>query len=77
MQKEFISKRQKSFEDCAKNTDGIEFWSARDLQKLLDYEKWDNFLKVIEKAQVACRNSNQKTTDHFADVRKMVQLGSG
>ena len=51
MKKEIISKLKKSFEDYANEADGIEFWLARDLQKLLEYEDWRNFLKVIEKAK--------------------------
>jgi DNA-damage-inducible protein D len=54
-----------------------EFWYARDLQKLLGYAKWDNFLGVIEKAKLACEGSGQVIHNHFADVGKMVDLGSG
>lgn len=56
---------------------GEEFWSARTLAPLLDYPQWRNFLPVLEKAREACRNSGQKTEDHFADIRKMVEIGSG
>lgn len=77
MKKEIIITLQKSFEEYAQTVDGVEFWHARDLQKLLDYDKWDNFAKVIEKAKVACLNSKQNIGDHFAGIRKMVQLGSG
>ena len=54
-----------------------EFWYARDLQEVLEYTKWGNFKKVIEKAKEACSNSNINILDHFADVGKMVMLGSG
>ena len=57
--------------------DGIEFWYARELQLALEYTKWDNFKKVVEKARLSCRNSNINDADHFADVGNMVQLGSG
>ncbi len=50
---------------------------ARDLQKLLDYTDWRNFLLVVEKAKTACFNSRQSIADHFVDVNKMVKLGSG
>ncbi len=49
---------------------------ARDIQALLDYTQWRNFLQVIDKAKLACLNSRQIVSDHFADVSKMVKLGS-
>lgn len=67
-----------NFEAHAQQTDnGVEFWLARDLQHLLGYTKWDNFLNVISKAKTACEVSNHQVLDHFADVGKMVDLGSG
>ena len=66
------------FEDIKHLTeDGIEFWYGRELQVVLEYSKWDNFKNVIEKAKIACENSNINVLDHFADVGNMVQLGSG
>src|SRR4030095_8010991 len=56
---------------------GTEFWCARDLQMLLGYAKWENFVKVIDKAKTACRTTGHDPDDHFLDVRKMVPLGSG
>ncbi len=76
MKKEIITTLQKSFEENAHKEDDIEFWYARDLQKLLEYDKWENFTNVIEKAKIACTNSGQNIADHFASVRKMVRLGS-
>lgn len=55
----------------------LECWSARELQEMLGYTEWRNFLKVIEKAKTACENAGVKVTDHFVDVNKMVKLGSG
>ncbi len=67
-----------SFEGHAQQTEnGVEFWLARDLQFLLGYTKWDNFLNVISKAKTACEVSGHDVADHFADVGKMVELGSG
>ena len=57
--------------------DGNEFWLARELAPLLDYPQWRNFVPVLDKAREACRNSGQKVEDHFADIRKMVGIGSG
>ncbi len=66
------------FEDTAQVDDsGVEFWDARDLQDLLGYARWDSFLDVVEKAKESCRASGQSISDHFADVRKMVPIGSG
>ena len=54
-----------------------EFWYARELVIILDYTKWDNFIKVIEKAKIACSTSNNNVSDHFADVGKMIDLAKG
>lgn len=77
MEKEIIIRLHKSFEDYAQEKEGIEFWFARDLQKLLGYDKWENFLNAIEKAKESCKNSGYEIQDHFPEVRKMVELGSG
>lgn len=59
------------------NEYGEDFWYARELQPILEYTKWDNFKKVINKAQEACANSGNNINSHFADVGKMVSIGSG
>lgn len=56
---------------------GREFWYARELQSVLEYTKWGNFKKIIEKAKTACEFSSYDVLDHFADVGKMVDIGSG
>ena len=77
MKIELIHTLTENFEAHAQKTEeGIEFWLARDLQKLLGYGKWDNFINVIAKAKTACETSGHKASDHFADVGKMVDLGS-
>ena len=58
------------------NKDGDEYWSARDLSKVLQYSKWENFSKVIDRAKLACKNSGFDIDDHFPEVGKMVEIGS-
>lgn len=60
----------------AKNIDreGVEFWYARELQGILQYNKWENFSKVIDKAKLACKNSGFDISDHFPEVRKTIQM---
>jgi len=77
MEKELINKLHKNFEDFVHEKDGVEFWFARELQGLLGYERWEGFENVLEKARLACYNANQIIADHFRDVTKMVELGSG
>ena len=77
MKKEIIDKLYSSFEQAALEVDGVECWSARELQMLLGYSKWENFSNVINKAKIACENVGHNVSDHFPDVRKMVTLGSG
>ena len=78
MKKEIIKSLTSTFESYSYTTEnGIEFWYARDLQHLLGYTKWDNFFKVINKAKTSCEASGNNISDHFADVGKMVKIGSG
>ncbi len=78
MKKEIIKSLTNTFESHSYTTEnGIEFWYARDLQHLLGYTKWDNFVKVINKAKTSCEASGNNILDHFADIGKMVKIGSG
>lgn len=77
MKKELIEQLFVSFEDIKQVQAGIEYWSARELQVLLGYTKWENFEKAIGRAQEATINSGYAINDHFLEVRKMVDLGSG
>lgn len=77
MKKEIIMRLHKRFEDFVHKDSEIEYWLARELQALLGYAKWENFLEVIGKAKVACGVTKQSTSDHFPDVSKMVDIGSG
>ena len=74
MKREIISELYQGFEAAAIEVDGVECWSARDLQPLLGYSKWENFSKVIEKAKEACRNAGNSDADHFPDVGKIVSI---
>jgi DNA-damage-inducible protein D len=77
MKAEQIKELFAQFEVAASEYEGIECWSARELQNLLGYSKWENFQKVIDKAKESCRNAGEQINDHFPDVRKMVPIGSG
>ncbi|TAE73124.1 MAG: DNA damage-inducible protein D [Bacteroidetes bacterium] len=77
MEKIVIKNLTSSFEEHTQNQDGLEFWYARDLQKLLEYADWRNFLKVIEKAKESCENADSSVSEHFVDINKMVTVGSG
>ena len=79
MNKNTIAKLTTSFDaiqQTAPDSD-VEFWFARDLQQMLGYTQWRNFLEVIEKAKKACENAGAMVQNHFADVSKMVEIGSG
>ena len=78
IEKELIHSLTQNFEDFANQTDDkVEFWLARDLQQLLGYTEWRNFQNAISKAKTACEVSGQNIADHFVDVNKMVEIGSG
>lgn len=77
MKKELIVELFNKFESACYIYNNVECWSARELQEVLGYTKWENFLNVIEKAKKACVTAGISLPDHFADIRKMVELGSG
>ncbi|MDE0144701.1 MAG: hypothetical protein OXI53_06380 [Nitrospira sp.] len=78
MKAEIIQSLTNDFESYARQTEsGVEFWLARDLQCLLGYTDWRNFLQVLHRAKVACEVSEHRIIDHFVDANKMVSLGSG
>lgn len=74
-----ITKQKLSVFEQIKKTDeaGNEFWSARDLGKVLEYSEYRHFIPAIERAKEACRNSGQQVKDHFEDILEMVSIGSG
>ena len=77
MKSEEIVQLFEKYENAASELEGVECWSARDLQILLGYSKWENFEKVIQKGKDACKNAGEEIAYHFPDVRKMVAIGSG
>lgn len=79
MNKELMVQLQQQFDEIANflADAGVEFWYARDLQEVLGYTQWRNFLEVIGKAKISCKNAGVEVANHFADVSKMVAIGSG
>lgn len=78
MKTELVQSLTMNFEAHAQQTEtGIEFWLARDIQHLLGYTKWDNFLNVVSKAKTACDVSGHAVPDHFADVGKTIAMPKG
>lgn len=70
-------KQQVIFEEIKKvNEHNFEYWSARQLAKVLEYKDYRNFESVLKKAKEACINSSQPEIDHFGEVTEMVELGS-
>lgn len=76
MKTQEIKELFEQFEAVAAEYEGVECWSAREMQSLLGYSKWENFEKVIQKAKDACTNAGEEVANHFPDVRKMVGIGS-
>ena len=78
MKTDQVQRLTDTFEGHAQQTDGgDELWLTRDLHNLLDYTEWRNFTAVVSKAKTACEVSGHAISDHFVDVNKMVDLGSG
>lgn len=77
MDKNIIVRLNKSFDEYAYDQDGVEYWLARELQVLLDYDEWRNFVNVIEKAKISCKNAGQAESDHFVDVNKTIPMPKG
>lgn len=77
MKKELVQELFEKFEQACYLYNDVECWSARELQTIFGYAEWRNFLKVVEKAKTASKSSGVAIADHFVDINKMVDLGSG
>jgi len=77
MKQDLIASLHRNFEDAVHVEGDVEYWLARELQRLLGYTQWRNFERVVADAKVACEQAGAQTDDHFADASKMVGLGSG
>ncbi len=77
MEKETITKLNKSFEEYAYEQDGVDYWLARELQELLGYADWRNFLNAVDKAKESCKTTGAPLSDHFVDVTKTIPMPKG
>lgn len=78
MDKRKIEQIRQQFDKVIHNIDDdIEFWYARELMQLLGYGRWENFDKTVARAMESCDTSGITVSDHFREVKKMVELGSG
>lgn len=77
MKKELIQELFQKFENASHSLNGIQCWSARELQDVFSYTEWRNFYKVVDKAKQACESAGETVSDHFVDVNKMIELAKG
>ncbi len=76
MKKELVEELLERFESARVELEGVECWSARDLQVILGYSKWQNFQSALERAKEACENSEEDCGNHFLPVSRSVDIGN-
>jgi DNA-damage-inducible protein D len=77
MKQELIRELFEKFEQACYVANGVECWSARELQEIFNYSEWRNFVKVVDKAKEACKHSGVAVLDHFVEANKMIGLAKG
>ena len=77
MKKELIAELLQQFENACYEVKGMECWSARELQTILGYSRWENFTNAIDKGRKACETAGEAVSDHFRDITKMIDLAKG
>lgn len=77
MKSELIQELLSKFETACYEYNGIECWSARELQTVFNYTEWRNFIKIIDKAKVSCENAGENIDDHFVEFNKMINIAKG
>lgn len=77
MEKETITKLNKTFQEYAYEQDGVKYWLARELQELLGYAEWRNFLNAVDKAKESCKTTGEDVSNHFVDVSKTIPMPKG
>ena len=77
MEKETIELYRKKFDDIRHESDGIEYWYARELMKLLDYVQWRNFDNAVNKAMLSCENNGNLIENHFSKINSTIAVGKG
>ena len=77
MEKKTIELYRKKFDDIRHKSDGIEYWYARELMKLLDYVQWRNFDNAVNKAMLSCENNGNLIENHFSKINSIIAVGNG
>lgn len=77
MKKDEIQDLFRGFEAAVIEIEGMECWSARQLQELLGYSKWQNFTNILDRAKESCQGAGEVVYDHFTDVSKLIETGKG